>query len=91
MTLSSFKSIGTPYDLKRPSINYKETDRFSIFGLFLKENSNITRFESPTCLTTKNHLMEINDGGKTLRSLICGMVSTKKVCRSGQGIIYTRY
>ena len=38
MALSSFKSIGTPYDLKRPSINYKKTDRLSIFGLFLKEN-----------------------------------------------------
>ena len=38
MNLSSFKSIGTPYDLKRLAINYKKTDRFSIFGLFLKEN-----------------------------------------------------
>ena len=38
MALSSFKSIGTPYDLKRPSINYKKTDRLSIFDLFLKEN-----------------------------------------------------
>ena len=49
------------------------------------------RVQSPTSPIAENHLMEINDSGKTPKSPICGMVSTKKICRSVQSIICTCY
>ena len=81
----TLKSIGTPCYLTRnvKAIN-KQID--SPFRPLLKgKHSNITRVQSPTCPTSKNHLTEINDGGKTPKSRMADNIeepSKKRTKRS---------